>query len=64
MQESISITENWESASSNTAVMWAISHVITNIRECVKSKEKTTKMEDGLRESTKTNTGWFKILFY
>lgn len=40
MQESISITENWESASSNTAVMWAISHVISNIHECGKSMER------------------------
>lgn len=35
MQESFSITESWDREISNTAMMGAISHVITNIHEHV-----------------------------
>ena len=64
MQESFSITEKWDRASSKTAVMWAISHVITNIPECVKSMEKATKVE-GIRERNNAiSTNGFLYLFF
>lgn len=33
MQESFSITGNWDSVEVITAIIWAISHVITNTDE-------------------------------
>lgn len=54
MQESFSITENWGSESTNTAVMWAISHVITNIPEHVKSMERQLKRKTGGEKAQKT----------
>lgn len=53
MQESFSITENWGSESTNTAVMWAISHVITNMHEHVKSMERL-KCKTGWEKAQKT----------
>lgn len=47
MKESFSITENWDSARSNKAVMWAISHVITNIHKHGKSIERQLKCKTG-----------------
>lgn len=61
MQERFSITENWDSASSNIAVMWAISHVITNIHEHEKSMKRW--LEDRVRGSTKDSTEFFLKLF-
>lgn len=37
MQESFSITGKWDTVEVITAIMWAISHVITNIHERVES---------------------------
>lgn len=45
MQESFSIIENWDSASSNKAVGRAISHVITNIHKHMKSIGRQPKCE-------------------
>lgn len=53
MQESFSITENWDGASSNKAVMWAISHVITNIHKHVKSEERQPKCQTGWGKAQK-----------
>lgn len=50
MKESFSITENWDSARSNKAVMWAISHVITNTHKHGKSIERQPKCKSGWGE--------------
>lgn len=63
MQESFSIMENWDRASSKTAVIWTISHDITNIPHCVKSMVKTTKMEDGKQSNNTIHTNVFLYLF-
>lgn len=63
MQESFSITENWDTASSNTAVMWAISHVITNIHECVKSIEKQLKWKAGWEREQKLAQDFLNLFF-
>lgn len=62
MQERFSITENWDSASSNKAVIWAISHVITNIHKHVKSEERQPKCETGWGKALK-RVDFFKALF-
>lgn len=62
MQESFSITETRDSASHNTAVMWAIMFVITNIHECVKSMKRKLKYETAWvkRKSIKGGSGLIK----
>lgn len=63
MQESFSITENWDSASGNTAVMWAISHVITNIHEHVKSMERQIKCQTMREKALKTAQDYLNLFF-